>query len=204
MKKLLCILFLLIAVLGSCMGLGRLVSFAEQASSKSATNQEYPQLKFDNKVFKLKYGAYSPMTKSYMNEYFRIRENGDNWTELIGIYYVKKYNSPVEYAKTLTEFAEKTNNLQTQVLYNDKTNIAIASFLLIGDNYIEQNLFKIEKKPNNKKGVVALQYAHKYYVNSAEDVKSLKEVMRKNQIRWTHQIDKTPIPQLIEKEIQTW
>ena len=91
-----------------------------------------PTIKFNGTVYTLKYSSYSKATKSYINEYFKGNENGDNWTDLIGVYYIKSYKKPIDYAKSLASAASKQTPLDTQVLYNEKEDIAITNFMVIG------------------------------------------------------------------------
>ncbi len=166
-----------------------------------------PTIKFNGTTYTLKYSSYSKATKSYMNEYFKGNENGDNWTDLIGVYYIKAYNKPLDYAKALATAASKQTPLDTQVMYNEKDNIAIANFMLIGETektrYLEQNIFKAEK-PIAKKGIVAIQFAHKYPLNNKDEAMKMKAVLPENQKKWLESINKTIIPELVEKEIKTW
>lgn len=166
-----------------------------------------PTIKFNGTIYTLKYSSYSKETKSYMNEYFKGNENGDNWTDLIGVYYIKSYNKPLEYAKALANAASKQTPLDTQLMYNDKDDIAIANFILIGGDekhrYLEQNIFKAEK-PIAQKGIVAIQFAHKYPLNNEKEAIKLKAVLPDNQKKWLENINKTIIPELVEKEIKTW
>ncbi len=166
-----------------------------------------PTIKFNGTLYTLKYSSYSKETKSYMNEYFKGNENGDNWTDLIGVYYIKSYKKPLDYVNALASAASKQTPLDTQVLYNDKEDIAIANFMLIGETeksrYLEQNIFKAEK-PIAKKGIVAIQFAHKYPLNNQEEAMKMKAVLPDNQKKWLESINKTIIPELVEKEIKTW
>ena len=166
-----------------------------------------PTIKFNGTTYTLKYSSYSKATKSYMNEYFKGNENGDNWTDLIGVYYIKAYNKPLDYAKALADEASKQTPLDTQVMYNEKDNIAIANFILIGGNeksrYLEQNIFKAEK-PIAKKGIIAIQFAHKYPLNNKTEAEKFKSELPNNQKKWLEQINKIIIPELVEKEIKTW
>ena len=75
MKKIVIILFICILTIGSV--------FAQTNGSKT--------IKFDNQIFTLKFSDYSKATKSYINEYYKGNENGDKWTDLIGIYHIKSY-----------------------------------------------------------------------------------------------------------------
>lgn len=166
-----------------------------------------PTIVFNGTTYTLKYSSYSKETKSFMNQYYKANENGDNWTDLIGVYYIKAYNKPLEYAKNIANAASKKTPLDTQLMYNDKDDIAITNFMLIdGDEkhrYLTQNMFKAEK-PIAQKGVVVIQFTHKYPLNNEEDAIKLKAILPENQKKWLENINKTIIPDLVDKEIKTW
>lgn len=191
MKKILTVLLITILTVGAAL--------AVTTSSKT--------IKFDNQIFTLKFSDYSNATKSYINEYYKGNENGDKWTDLIGIYHIKNYSKPFNYAKDLAAGASKQSPLDAQVMYNEKENTAIVNFILVGDTgkskYLEQNIFKIEKI-KNKSGVMAIQFAHKYPLNSKEDAEKFKEQLPGKQAKWLMEIDKLSIPDIVERNIKSW
>ena len=191
MKKILTVLLITILTVGA--------AFAVTTSSKT--------IKFDNKVFTLKFSEFSKDIKSYMNEYYPGKENGDNWTDVIGIYHVKNYNKPFNYAKDIATEASKQTPLDPQVMYNEKDNTAIANFILVGETtktkYLEQNIFKIEKA-KGKRGLIVIRYAHKTNVNTKEEAEKFKEQLPYNQARWLNEIDNMTIPNIVERNIKAW
>lgn len=186
-----------------------IVQAAQNPSNKTVTQQKTTnQLKFDNKVFRLKFSAYAPETKSYMNEYYRAKENGDNWTGLIGVQYLKRINSPLEAAKQLETLAYSQTKVRGNILYNKQENKAIVALILFGKNddnseYIEQNVYKIEKA-RNKKGVMLIHYAHKYPVQADTNRDELQATLKSNQTKWVNAISKLEIPKIVEKDIKAW
>ncbi len=191
MKKIVITLFICILAIGSV--------FAKTNSSKT--------IKFDNQIFTLKFSDYSKATKSYINEYYKGNENGDKWTDLIGIYHIKNYSKPFNYAKDLAAGASKQSPLDAQVMYNEKENTAIVNFILVGDTgkykYLEQNIFKIEKV-KGQSGVIAIQFAHKYPLNNKEEADKFKEQLPDKQAKWLMEIDKLSIPNIVERNIKSW
>ena len=190
MKKIVIILFICILTIGSV--------FAQTNGSKT--------IKFDNQIFTLKFSDYSKATKSYINEYYKGNENGDKWTDLIGIYHIKSYSKPFNYAKDLAAGASKQSPLDAQVMYNEKGNTAIVNFILVGDTgkskYLEQNIFKIEKV-KSQSGVMAIQFAHKYPLNNKEEADKFKEQLPYNQTKWLNEINNIEIPKLVERDIKS-
>lgn len=207
-KRLILILCFSIFIIILCAGKSLIAQATQTPNTKTVTQRTINQLKFENKVFRLKFSAYAPATKSYMNEYYRIKENGDNWTELIGVQYLKKFDSPLETAKKLEALAYSQTKVRGNIFYNKKENKAIIAIVLFGkdDNnneYIEQNVYKIEKA-QNKKGVMLIHYAHKYPITTDTNRDELQATLKSNQTKWIPAISKLEIPKLVEKDIKTW
>lgn len=133
MKRVLVSIFsILIVVMISTVVYSKPVTTTAKPATVSAESQEIPQLKFDNKIFRLKFSAYSKMTKSYLNEYYRLKENGDNWIGLIGVQYLKSCGSSLDYATQLAGLAYSQTKISGEVIYNETTEVALVHFVLFG------------------------------------------------------------------------
>lgn len=166
-----------------------------------AQNVSQYKINFDGKIFELKYSKKSPQTNTYINEYFMSEEKYSDWTELMGVYYFPKQKSPISYAE---KFAKQvlSSGRPAELIVNEKTNAAILTFMTQGGKLptkIELNIFKCEKSP--KGGTIALQYSHRYFLNEVKDVESMNASIEKNRLKWINFLINTPMPQLVERDI---
>ncbi len=159
---------------------------------------------FDNDIYTLKYSAIAPSTKGYGNEYFLKSENVTDWHKMIGVYYYPDENNPIKYAQDYVKTVENTDNsMLLKHIENKKSNKAAVSFLINGcengKKYFEYNIYKFEKHPN--KGMMTLKYAAKYYFANDDEIKTIAENVKENNDKYLEIIITSPIPQIVEKDI---
>ncbi len=162
------------------------------------------EIHFYNDIFQLKYSALSPDNNGYENEYFPAKENRENWSKMVGIYYYPDQNNPIKFA------AEKTKNIESnerdvllKFIENKKADKAALSYLengtLKGKNFFEYNILKYEKHPT--KGMMALRYAIRYFFNTNNEITSIGTKVKSKNDDYLTKIIESPIPPIIEKEI---
>lgn len=160
---------------------------------------------FDNEVYTLKYSALAPQTSGYGNEYFKKYENVSNWTKMVGIYYYPNEKDPIKYAQDFDKTVENTDNsVLLKFIQNKKYDKAAISFLVNGcenaKKYFEYNIYKFEKHPD--KGMMVLKYAVKHYFTNDSEIKSIAEKIKENNDKCLETIISSPIPPIVEKDIQ--
>lgn len=162
------------------------------------------EIHFYSDIFQLKYSALSPDNNGYENEYFPAKENRENWSKMVGIYYYPDQNNPIKFA------AEKTKNIESnerdvllKFIENKKADKAALSYLengsLKGKNFFEYNILKYEKHPT--KGMMALRYAIRYFFNTNNEITSIGTKVKSENDDYLTKIIESPIPPIIEKEI---
>ena len=176
-----------------------LTLFAVQISSLAEN------IHFDNEVYTLKYSSLAPTTNGYGNEYFKKYENVSNWTKMIGIYYYPNENNPIKYAEDFEKTVEKTDNsVLLKFIENKKADKAAISFLVNGcenaKKYFEYDIYKFEKHPT--KGMLLLKYAVKYFFTNDNDINLIAQKVKENNDKYLEMIISSPIPPVIEKDIQ--
>lgn len=162
------------------------------------------EIHFDNQVFILKSGRFSPENKGYENEYFLKDETEANRTKMIGIYYFPEINKPLKYSD---EQSKKIEADETAVLLkyieNKKADKAAVSYLqngcANGKNYFEYNIFKYEKHP--QKGMMALKYSVRYFFKTNNEITEIGKKVRKENDLYLEKIITSPIPPIVEKDL---
>lgn len=164
------------------------------------------QIKFDNEIYELQYSKRAPLTRGYINEYIRPSENTKNWIKLICIYYYPDKSDPISLAKNMEALVKLTNSKTgTTVYVNKDKNEAMVDFIawpMTKDqnaSYMEFNVFKY--KNYNKKGVIAFQYAQRYY-EKGQSYEELKREFNSNRKKIILLVADTSIPKLIEKDVE--
>ena len=162
------------------------------------------EIHFNNDVFILKYSALSGVNKGYENEYFPKTENKNNWTKMIGIYYYPEVSNPLKYADKESKTIESNEtNVLLKYIENKKADKAALSFLQNGScngkNYFEYNIYKYEKHPD--KGMMALRYAIRYFFATNDEITTLAGKVKAENDEYLQKIIESPIPPIIEKDI---
>ena len=162
------------------------------------------EIHFNNNVYILKYSALSPETKGYENEYFLKGENRNNRTQLIRIYYYPEINKPIKFAD---ERCKEVENNETDVLLkfieNKKADKAALSYLSHGTehgkNYFEYNIYKYEKHPD--KGMMVLRYSVRNFFTTDEEITQIGTRVKEENDAYLQKIIESPIPPVVEKDI---
>lgn len=160
-----------------------------------------PRLRFNNQTFVLKFSQKSPLTGGYMNEYYLEDEGYNDWTQLIGVYYFPFKNSPISIGKKYQKLFIDTESSGI-VIMNIKEDTAVIMQTLHGFEPVENaefNIFRYEKAP--QKGVIALQYARRYFIEYPPEINEAKKDIEKNRFEWLKKMDEIPIPPIITKNI---
>ncbi len=160
---------------------------------------------FDNEVYTLKYSALAPKTNGYGNEYFKKYENVSNWSKMIGIYYYPDEKDPVKFAENFDKTVESTDNsVLLKLIENKKSDKAAISFLVNGcenaKKYFEYDIYKFEKHPD--KGMLVLKYAVKHFFTNDNEINQIAQKVKENNDKYLEMIITSPIPPVIEKDIQ--
>ena len=66
---------------------------------------------FNDSVYDLKYSDITSKSRIVENEYYKVKENRDYWTSMIGIYYNPEISNPLKYASEVDKKIETTENL---------------------------------------------------------------------------------------------
>lgn len=159
---------------------------------------------FNNNVFTLKYSAMSAGNKGYENEYFLKGENKNNHTKMIGIYYYPEISNPIKFAdKTTKEIEAQEINVLLKFIQNKKTDRAALSYLQNGEcsgkNYFEYIIIKYEKHPD--KGIMELKYSIRYFCSTNDEIIKMANKVKEENDEFLQMIIESPIPPIIEKDI---
>lgn len=162
------------------------------------------EIHFNNDIFILKYSTLSNINRGYENEYFLKNENKSNWTKMIGIYYYPEVSNPLKFAdKESKSIESKEINVLLKYIENKKADKAALGYLQNGSsngkNFFEYNIFKYEKHPD--KGMMALRYAIRYFFNNNDEITTLAGKVKAENDEYLQKIIESPIPPVIEKNI---
>lgn len=191
MKKLVLLLMFLFCIAGV---------FAAQAAKS-----EYPRIKLSTRNYELKYSNCTKNSDTCMNEYYRLKEKDWEWTELVTVHYLGKQKSVMNYATRLQKSAPYSDD----ILYNKSADSALVSFFIpykdkkSKKDYIEQNIFRIEKA-KNQNGLVAIQYACRHPFDTDEERENAKYELKKVQDKYLTIMANVEIPPLVRKSFQNW
>ena len=170
----------------------------------SQVNSYSEEIHFDNETYKLKFSALAPQTQGYGNEYYKDSENLSNWTKMIGVYYYPMEDSPLSYTKNFSEIVENTeNSVLLKVAENKKTNKAVISFLVNGEEnsqkFFEYDAYKFEKRPT--KGIVVSKYAARYNFKNDAEISRIAEQVKENNDKYLELLIISGTPSVVEKDI---
>ncbi len=166
------------------------------------TNAE--EIHFNNNIYTLKYSTFSVINKGYENEYFLNNQNKTNWIKMIGIYYYPDESNPLKFADNKCKEVENDEtNVLLKFIENKKADKAALSFLQYGNNknknFFEYNIYKYEKHPD--KGMMVLRYADRYFFDNNNEITEIGNNIKKENDNYLQMIVESPIPQIIEKDI---
>ena len=159
---------------------------------------------FNDSVYDLKYSEITSKSRIIENEYYKVKENRDYWTSMIGIYYNPEISNPLKYAADVDKKIETTENLVLlKFMQNKKKDVAIISYLenVVQDDktFFIYNIYKYEKHP--KKGMMILRFAKKYVFNLKEEITHIAQEVKAINNDYMEQIIISPIPQIVVKHI---
>lgn len=162
------------------------------------------EIHFNNNVYYLKKSFISPVNNGYENEYFLKNENADNWTKMVGVYHYPNTNNPIKFAENESKTLENTEtDVLLKFIANKKTNKAALSYLENGScggkNYFEYNIYKYEK--HDEKGIIGIRYAIRYFFDTKDQIPQIAEKVKAQNDEYLETMILSPIPKIIEKEI---
>ncbi len=169
--------------------------------SQSAKAEE---IHFNNDVFILKYSSMSYEHNGYDNEYFLKNENRNDWSKMVGIYYYPDEKDPLKFASNEDKEVEaKETNVLLKFIENKKQDKAALSYLqngsVNGKNFFEYNIYKYEKHPD--KGMMVLRYAIRYFFTTDGEITQIGNKVKEENDKYLQLIVSSPIPPIVEKEI---
>ncbi len=162
-----------------------------------------PSLKLNGSKFTLYYSAKSPEIGSYINEYYKNGETYESWTELVAVHHFPTAYSPIDYAKSMSEYLSSMN-CPCSIENDEENNQSLIDFILIDTSklpiILEFNIFKYEKSPIC--GSVALQYAKRYLIYNMLEVDKVKKSFEKDREKYLSKVKKLEIPDVITYDIE--
>lgn len=169
--------------------------------SQSAKAEE---IHFNNDVFILKYSSMSSEHNGYDNEYFLKNENKNDWSKMVGIYYYPDEKDPLKFASNEDKKVEsKDTNVLLKFIENKKQDKAALSYLQNGSangkNFFEYNIYKYEKHPD--KGMMVLRYVIRYFFTTDGEITQIGNKVKEENDKYLQLIVSSPIPPIVEKEI---
>ena len=167
-----------------------------------AKNIDTKKIKFNGTNYYLLYSAVNPEHNGYLNEYYKLGETYNLWSEMVALHQFPNAYSPLDRVKKFREYLASIE-CPSALTFNDKKNIAMIDFLLIqqikGRTLMEFNIFKYQK--SNKSGSNALQYARRYVANNAMEVEYIKRDFEKNRKKLIKKVNHMKLPEIIETPI---
>ena len=159
---------------------------------------------FNNDIYTLKTSRFSHINKGYENEYLLQNEKKENWSKIIGIYYYPEIKDPIKFAENADkEIETKSTVILLKFIANKKQNKAVLSFIDSGEvdgrAYFEHNIYKYE--PHPKKGMMILKYAKRFFASTNKEATQIGQEIKAVNDDLIEQIIISPIPPVIETEI---
>ncbi|MFR1672637.1 MAG: hypothetical protein ACLSWI_06830 [Candidatus Gastranaerophilaceae bacterium] len=169
-----------------------------------AQSAKAEEIHFNNNVFVLKNSFMNESHKGYENEYFLKNENKNDWTKMVGIYYYPDVTAPLKFANAEDKKVEgKENDVLLKFIENKKQNKAALSYLengaVNGRNFFEYNVYKYEKHPD--KGMMVLRYAERFFFISDAEITQIGNKVKENNDEFLKTIVTSPIPPIVEKDV---
>ena len=167
------------------------------------------QIEFNNKFFTLKFSDKNS-SGAYINEYYKNKENGYNWTELLTvIYYPKSKYTPIQFAKALISRQPKVDGFENIIVENKETKDISTVFFLVGNekkyDYFEFNAIKILSVKNGRNtGLKTIQYAKKYKFTDRETCNSKFNSMKKYRMTYLNKVYDTQMPEIYKEKYKGW
>ena len=169
-----------------------------------ANNVQAENIHFNNDVYQLNTSRYSAINKGYENEYIP-QDNEKNIREkMIGIYYYPEIKDPIKFAQNADKEIEvKSTVVLLKFIANKKQQKALLSFLDAGEAdgkaYFEHNIYKYEPHPS--KGMMILRYAKRYFPSTNEEAEKIALEVKSLNDDLMEQLIISPIPPIVEKDI---
>ena len=157
-------------------------------------------IKFNGKKYTLLYSIKSPEHNGYLNEYYKIGESYNTWSELLAMHHFPNVYSPIDQATAFAEYIE-AGGCPVAISIDEKNNSGIMDFILIYNKklpiILEFNIFKYKKSKDC--GTVAVQYAKRYAVTNSMQADEVKREFEKYRKKMLKKVNKFDIPSIISE-----
>ncbi len=167
---------------------------------------------FNGNVYNLSFSA-KGAGGGFYNEYNKKGQSVKDWNELVVVHQFPNAKSPLVEAKKVASvvtaiYAKQSKKAPVAVSYNDKKDEAIVDFILpVPDEKnqslkcLEFNVFKYQKAKNGK-GLVAFQYAKRFYPNELKQEKVFQEDLVKTRKTILPAMAEVVVPSVVERVIK--
>jgi hypothetical protein len=172
------------------------------ASAKSKTGKAKAvkqSVTFNGKKFYLEYS--NGNGQEWLNEYLPAGQKFETYTEMIA---VRSYDTlqatPAEIAQAIADnYARDYPGVKYLLAANDKTGDGLVSFIMIGGNVLEHNLFRTTLRGSTP---VAIQHVYRKYLpkgqpRSKEDMSAFAKDTSSRRAGWINALDAMPVPETV-------
>ncbi len=160
------------------------------------------ELKFSGNNYKLLYSEKTPEHSGYINEYFKLGENRNSWSEIINVIHFPNAYSPLDHAQEFSNYLN-SQNCPNALELNEEQNSALLDFIIIDGQklpiILEFNVFKYEKHPEC--GTIAVQYVKRYSVYNTKQVEKIKKEFKKLRPKTLKGLQNFDIPDIVKQNI---
>ena len=204
MKK---IIILSLAILTLCTSVVYAKSDNEikRTETVSTSKAQTYKINFNDTEFILKKSTNKTPSGEYVNEYYKENETPDNWTEMISVSELPKYqSSTMDYAEMILSVDHSPNNYDRPVTMNSKTEKVTFVYLLRGKNgdlrYLNFNAMQVLPY-KNRKGIKCVQYSRKHLYTNREEYLSGFNAIETDKTKYFNLVKDMEMPELIKKDI---
>lgn len=204
MKK---IIILSLAILTLCTSVVYAKSDNEikRTETVSTSKAQTYKINFNDTEFILKKSTNKTPSGEYVNEYYKENETPDNWTEMISVSELPKYqSSTMDYAEMILSVDHSPNNYDRPVTMNSKTDKVTFVYLLRGKQgdvrHIDFNAMQVLPY-KNRKGIKCVQYSRKHLYTNREEYLSGFNAIETDKTKYFNLVKDMEMPELIKKDI---
>ena len=159
-------------------------------------------LRFNKNTYHLLYSIKNNETCGYLNEYYKLGETYNIWSEMVAVHHFPNAYSPIDRIKDFKDYLSSMR-VPSSLTFDDKKNSAMIDFVLITNNKIpailEFNIFKYEK--SNKTGSLAIQYTKRYSATNTLEVEQIKKEFERDRKTLINKVKHYNIPAVVSQNI---
>ncbi len=178
-----------------------LVYFLSMSLSFAKGTKDYT-INFNGQKYHLLYSVKNKDFGGYLNEYYRLGETYNIWSDMVAVHHFPNAYSPIDRIQEFKEYLSSMN-CPSSLTFDDKKNTAMIDFIIINDKNVpvilEFNVFKYKK--SKKCGSVALQYAKRYSATTMSQIEEVKKDFEKNRKKIIKKVKNFDIPVVITENI---